>query len=73
LAAVWRISPLLHPRILTLNANVDPVLKDSARIVLSELWDHANVLDPGALAWEKGIKGSKKENLQRSRKENLMV
>lgn len=43
---------LLDPCLLTLNANVHPVLKDSARIVLSELWDDAGVIGAGALVWE---------------------
>jgi glucokinase len=45
---------LLDACILALNANVHPVLRDSVRIVLSELWDDAGVIGAGALAWEKG-------------------
>jgi glucokinase len=43
---------LLDPCIKALNENIHPVLVDSARIVLSELWDDAGVIGAGALVWE---------------------
>jgi glucokinase len=44
---------LLDPCIQTLNQNIQPVLVDSARIVLSELWNDGGVLGAGALIWER--------------------
>jgi glucokinase len=43
---------LLDPCIQALNRNIHPVLVDSARIVLSELWNDAGVLGAGSLVWE---------------------
>ena len=43
---------LLDPCIKALNENIHPVLVDSARIVLSELWNDAGVIGAGALVWE---------------------
>jgi glucokinase len=43
---------LLDPCIQALNENIHPVLVDSARIVLSELWNDAGVIGAGALVWE---------------------
>lgn len=43
---------LLEPCIQALNENIHPVLVDSARIVLSELWNDAGVIGAGALVWE---------------------
>ena len=44
---------LLDPCIESLNEHIQPVLVDSARIVMSELWNDAGVLGAGALVWEK--------------------
>jgi glucokinase len=44
---------LLDPCIQALRENVHPVLADSARIVLSKLWNDAGVMGAGALAWER--------------------
>ena len=44
---------LLDPCIQALKENIHPVLADSARILLSELWNDAGVLGAGALIWEK--------------------
>jgi glucokinase len=47
------IGPLiLDPCIQSLNQNIHPTLVDSARIVLSELWNDAGVIGAGALVWE---------------------
>jgi glucokinase len=43
---------LLEPCIKALNENIHHVLVDSARIVLSELWNDAGVIGAGALIWE---------------------
>lgn len=43
---------LLDPCIQALNENIHPVLRNTARIALSELWDDAGVMGAGALAWE---------------------
>jgi glucokinase len=43
---------LLDPCIKSLNENIHHVLIDSARIVLSELWNDAGVIGAGALIWE---------------------
>lgn len=48
-----RIGPLiLEPSIRALNENIHPVLVDSARVVLSELWNDAGLIGAGAMAWE---------------------
>ncbi len=46
---------LLDPCIQALNENIHPVLRNTARVVVSELWDDAGVVGAGALAWEKDI------------------
>lgn len=43
---------LLDPCIQALHENIHPVLVDSARIVLSELWNDAGVIGAGAMVWE---------------------
>ncbi len=43
---------LLDPCIQTLNQNIQPVLVDSAQIVMSTLWNDAGVLGAGALLWD---------------------
>jgi glucokinase len=43
---------LLEPCIKALNENIHHVLVDSARIVMSELWNDAGVIGAGALIWE---------------------
>jgi len=43
---------LLEPCIKTLNENIHPVLVNSARIVMSELWNDAGVIGAGALIGE---------------------
>jgi glucokinase len=43
---------LLEPCIKSLNENIHPVLVDSARIVMSELWNDAGVIGAGALIGE---------------------
>lgn len=45
-------SLLLDPCIKSLNENIHHVLVDSARIVLTELWNDAGVIGAGALIWE---------------------
>lgn len=44
---------LLEPCTQALKENVHPVLADSARILLSELWNDAGVIGAGASVWEK--------------------
>jgi glucokinase len=44
---------LLDPCIRALKENIHPVLADSARVLLSELWNDAGVIGAGALIWEK--------------------
>jgi len=44
---------LLDPCIQALNDNIHPVLRNSARVVLSELWNDAGVMGAGALTWER--------------------
>ncbi|HVN56588.1 MAG TPA: ROK family protein [Anaerolineaceae bacterium] len=44
---------LLDPCIRALNDNIHPVLRDSARVVLSELWNDAGVMGAGAWIWER--------------------
>jgi glucokinase len=47
------IGPLLmDPCLQSLNANIHPVLVNSARIVLSELWEDAGMLGAASLMWE---------------------
>jgi glucokinase len=46
---------LLDPCIQYLNQNIQPVLVNSARIVLSDLWNDAGVLGAGALIWERPL------------------
>ena len=47
------IGPLMmEPCIQALNENIHPVLVNTARIVLSELWNDAGVIGAGALIWE---------------------
>jgi len=43
---------LLDPCLQALNENIHPVLVNTARIVISELWDDAGVIGAGALIWE---------------------
>ncbi len=43
---------LLEPCLQALNENVHPVLANSARVVLSELWNDAGVIGAGALVWD---------------------
>jgi glucokinase len=43
---------LLDPCIKSLNENIHHVLVDSAKIVLTELWNDAGVIGAGALLWE---------------------
>ena len=43
---------LLDPCIRSLNANIHPVLLNSARILLSELWEDAGLLGAASLMWE---------------------
>jgi glucokinase len=44
--------PLLNPCIRSLNDNIHPVLVNSARIVLSELWEDAGLLGAAELMWD---------------------
>ncbi|MHC1785239.1 MAG: ROK family protein [Anaerolineaceae bacterium] len=44
---------LLDPCIQALKENIHPVLVNSARILLSELWNDAGVIGAGALIWER--------------------
>ena len=43
---------VMDPALQALNANIHPVLVDSAKIVSSALWKDAGLIGAGALVWE---------------------
>lgn len=44
---------LVEPGLIALRENIHPVLRDSAEIVYSQLWDDAGIIGAAALVWER--------------------
>jgi glucokinase len=46
---------LVQPGLVALRENIHPVLRDSAEIVFSQLWDDAGIIGAAALVWERVV------------------